>query len=406
MHHPVTTVMGWTQQPMVEEAVWVPRPGGMAAFDQRDLRRAMAGSGSGVPEAWTKASGCGCPEWWHRLAYDSAWAWRLMPTPRPLVVGIEAYAVASIPTPRWAEVLRREVAKEVLENPEAWTDMHAGAWDAALEDGVEKPATPYAWLGDAPLMLAEGRGGAPWSWLHRSRDLVWDVIAASKHRAWIRFTGTVWLVNSLEEGWLAEDFSVRRRKDQRQAEREEAAHKPTPQWVIEYPQKICKLRAKGEELWQAHATLAWAAGDRWVRQPGDPNYYGEPSCRGCDRDGLCGLCRYAQCHNKTPAELIDPPMSWEAISKEERFGSPAWEAGMLELCGLLDTAKDPEGWPGTEELEDDEGGPAGDEEMDGEDDQQQQIQIFDGDDGESSDDEPAGCWGAPGPVDPAWETEN
>ena len=52
--------------------------------------------------------------------------------------------------------------------------------------------------------------------------------------------------------------------------------RPTPQWIVEYPARVRELRMEGMDLQEAHRTMAWEAGDRWVRQDGDNNYYGYP----------------------------------------------------------------------------------------------------------------------------------
>ena len=42
----------------------------------------------------------------------------------------------------------------------------------------------------------------------------------------------------------------------------------TPQRVIEYPVWVKALWMEGMDLQEAHRTVAWEAGDRWVRQEG------------------------------------------------------------------------------------------------------------------------------------------
>ena len=105
------------------------------------------------------------------------------------------------------------------------------------------------------------------------------------------------------------------------------------------------------DLQEAHRTVAWEAGDRWVRQDGDNNYYGYPTCQAYSQDEICGLCKYADDHEKTPQELLLPQHHWSNLTSDELWGSKAWEAKVLEAYGFLDTAMDPEPWPGAEEEE-------------------------------------------------------
>ena len=329
---------------------WVPRPGGLLAEEQRRLRRCIEASGSGVPEEWEKVEGQGCPGWWMRLAVDTAWAWRLTKIATPLRAKIEAFTVASIPTPRWASVLQRGVAWKLMEDPEVWTSEHASAWDAALRDTAAAAPVPFAWVGEGlPLPASEGRGGAPWSWLLRSRDLRWEVLAATRSKAWLRFGGTVDFVDGIEESRVNVGLTRRERRKQRRLAREEAGRRPTPQWVIEYPARVKALRMEGMSLQEAHWTVSWEAGDRWVRQEGDTNYYGYPTCQACDQDEICGLCKYADDHGKFPQDLFFPDYHWSNLTSDELWGSKEWEAQVLEAYGFLDTARDPEPWPGADD---------------------------------------------------------
>ena len=177
------------------------------------------------------------------------------------------------------------------EAPEEWTGLHEAAWNAALNDSAEAPPVPYAWVGQGrPFAASEGRGGAPWSWLLRSRDLRWEVLAASRSKAWLRFAGTVRFAGGLEEANVEVGMARRARREGRRRAQEEAARRPTPQWVAEYQAGVAQLREGGMTDAEAHSVMAWSAGDRWVRQPGDPNYYGYSECQACHRDGICDLC--------------------------------------------------------------------------------------------------------------------
>ena len=196
-----SAIPNWEHQPPESQlGEWTPRPGGLLAGEQRRLRRCIAADGSGVPEEWGQVEGRGCPGWWIRLTVDTAWAWRLTKQASPLQAQIEAFAVALIPTPRWANVLQRGVAWRLMDAPEIWTPIHGSAWDAALQDTAAAAPVAFAWVGEGlPLPTSEGRGGAPWSWLLRSRDLRWEVLAATKSKAWLRFWGTLDFVDGTEE---------------------------------------------------------------------------------------------------------------------------------------------------------------------------------------------------------------
>ena len=98
---------------------------------------------------------------------------------------------------------------------------------------------------------------------------------------------------------------------------------------------------EGMDLQEAHRTVAWKAGDRWVRQDGDTNYYGYPTCQACSQDEICGLCKYADDHNKTPQTLLFPNYHWSNLTSNELWGSKAWETKVLEAYGFLDIAMDP-----------------------------------------------------------------
>ena len=115
---------------------------------------------------------------------DTAWEWRMTKKPLPLQAQLKALAVALIPTPRWANVLQRGVARRLMDAPEIWTRIHGSAWDAALQDTAAAAPVAFAWVGEVPpLPTSEGRGGAPWSWLLRSRDLWWEVLTATRSKA-------------------------------------------------------------------------------------------------------------------------------------------------------------------------------------------------------------------------------
>ena len=336
----------WALRPADDvQPTWTPRPCGMGADDQRALRRALAASGSGVPAEWTHVEGDGCPECWRRLAADAAWAWRLTAGTAPLHARIEAYTVAIVPTPRWAAVLRREVGWTIFDEPERWTDMHTNAWKAALADAPNLPPTPFAWTEEGkPIDFSEGRGGAPWNWLFRSRSLQWEVLAASQQKVWIRFEGSLRLTSGLEEAWVADGMARRARHEERRRTREEAARRPSERWLVEYQRNVDNLRLQGADLYEAHATIAWQAGDRWARQPGDPNCYGNPDCRACSDDELCGLCKLAEAYDKTLQELLIPPVTWTNGNEDQRWVRD-FEAQVFEAHGLLDSAQDPEAWP-------------------------------------------------------------
>ena len=413
-------------QPLVGPArpVWEPRPGGMVADEQRALRRAIAASGSGVPAEWTELEGYGCPPWWMRLAADCAWSWRLTRERGALRSRVEAFTVAHIPTSRWAETLRRDVAWELAEAPEMWTPRHSEAWEDALRDSAEASPVPFAWRESGrPLEASEGKGGAPWGWLLRARNLKWEVIAASPHKAWLRFTGPVRFADGLEEAWVSTGMARRERREERRREQEEAARRPSRAWLMTYQSRVARLRDQGVSELAAHAAVSWEAGDRWVRQPGDPNHYGYPDCRACDRDFICSMCQFADAHGSTPRGLLIPPVVWrndfidEGITPEEaERRERAWELQVLEAYGLLDTTEDPEAWPGLEQgqagVGNGNGGLQGNQGPPNEGNEAQGLQIFDdvstedSEDDASTDFDPLEDWGAPGPVDPNWVPGN
>ena len=139
-----------------------------------------------------------------------------------------------------------------------------------MRDTADAPPVPFGWGENGrPLEASEGRGGAPWRWLLRSRGLRWEVLAASPHQAWLRFAGPVRLVDGLEEAWVAEGMAWRERREERRRAREEAARRPTRGWLMQYQSRVARLRDEGGDDMTAHATVAWEAGDRWARQPGD-----------------------------------------------------------------------------------------------------------------------------------------
>ena len=414
-------------QPLVGPArpVWAPRPGGMAADEQRALRRAIAASGSGVPAEWTALEGNGCPPWWQRLAADGAWSWRMTRGRGALRARVEAFAVAQVPTSRWAETLRRDVAWELTEAPEKWTPRHSEAWENALRDTAKTQPVVFAWRESGrPLEASEGQGGAPWGWLLRARNLKWEVVAASPHKAWLRFTGPVRFVDGLEEAWVSTGMARRERREARCRAREEAARRPSRAWLMTYQSRVARLRDQGMAEWQAHATVAWEAGDRWARQEGDPNYYGYPDCRACDRDEICPLCQFADEHGSTPRGLLIPPVVWrndfleDGMTREEaERRERAWEAQVLEAYGLLDTAEDPEAWPGAQGAVGAGNGQMAQNQAGNNQGIQnagnggQDLQIFDDSDENSEDDastefDPMEDWGQPGPVDPNWVAGN
>ena len=130
-------------------------------------------------------------------------------------VRVEALAVAPIPTQRWAETLRRDVAWGLTEEPEWWTSHHSEAWEDAQWDAADTPPVPFVWRENGwPLEASEGRGGAPWGWLLRSRGLRWEVLAVSQHKAWLRFAGPVRFVDGLKEARVGEGMAWWERQEE------------------------------------------------------------------------------------------------------------------------------------------------------------------------------------------------
>ena len=71
--------------------------------------------------------------------------------------GIPDVIVAHVPTRRWAEALRRDVAWELTEAPEMWTPRHSEAWEDALRDTAQASPVPFVWReSDRPLRASEG----------------------------------------------------------------------------------------------------------------------------------------------------------------------------------------------------------------------------------------------------------
>ena len=175
---------------------------------------------------------------------------------------------------------------------------------------------------------------------------------------------------------------------------------------MEYQAGVDGLREEGFNEAEAHAMVAWAAGERWARRPGDRNYYGYLDCRACDQDGPCGMCAFADAYNSTPRELLIPPVNWVNEEEEDRWGTREWEAQVLEAYGLLDTAADPEEWPGVEvrhpgAAEMPHG--AGNGDANGRNEGQEMLS----EDDNSEDDASTVVdlqeqWGAPEPADPNW----
>ena len=58
------------------------------------------------------------------------------------------------------------------------------------------------------------------------------------------------------------------------------------------------------------------------------------------------MCAFADAYDSTPRELLIPPINWVNEEEDDRWGTREWEAQVLEAYGLLDTAADPEEWPG------------------------------------------------------------
>ena len=281
--------------------------------------------------------------------------------------------------------------------------MHAAAWDAALADSAEAPPMPYAWADQGrPLSASEGRGGAPWSWLLRSRDLRWELLAASRSKAWLRFEGTVRFASGLEEANVDAGMARRARREERRRVQEGAVRGPTQRWVVEYQAGVDRLREGGVSEAEAHRLMAWSAGENWVRQLGDNNYYGYGDCLACDMDGPCDLCMFADGYDSTPRNLLIPANNWLMEEDENPYGTREWEAQVLEAYGLLDSAEDPERWPGV-------GGEAAGAQVGqngaGNGQHNNQGLQLDSDESEDdvlSEDDLPNEWGEPGPTDPNW----
>lgn len=64
---------------------------------------------------------------------------------------------------------------------------------------------------------------------------------------------------------------------------------------------------------------------------------------------MCGFYKYANDHHKTPHHPLDLESHWSNLTNDELWGSRTWEAQVLEVYGLLDTAIDFDAWPREEE---------------------------------------------------------
>lgn len=121
---------------------------------------------------------------------------------------------------------------------------------------------------------------------------------------------------------------------------------------------------------------------------------------------MYGLCTYADDHDKTLHQLLDPESHWSNFTSDKLWGSRRWEAQILEAYGLLDTAMDRDEWPREEQEVDavakevKRGAGSGNDDEDEEELQFSEENAEGGNDGSENDnapmDNPCGCWGAPG----------
>ena len=314
--------------------VWVPQMHGMTAATQRSLREAVAGP-LGVPFEWLTSRGGGLPEWWLRTAVPWTWRWRLHRTARPLRLRLEAYVVCAIPTPRWSFGLRQLVGMRLQGDRRAWrreTSLGSTAADRARP--YRRPKA-FAWPGEgAAIPPTEGQGGAPLAWLLRCTETDWEVLAASRHRAWLRMEGWLPLVDYEEGAWLSDSLSRRQERVETAARKAAEASMLPKDWPFWYREGVNARVARGIDLQTAHRLEAWEWGPGWVRQPGDTVYYGTPGCALCTRDSRCTMCKYAESKGKTPEALITTGAAWMDEEAAEPWGGREWELRQLVRYGM------------------------------------------------------------------------
>ena len=147
---------------------------------------------------------------------------------------------------------------------------------------------------------------------------------ASQSKAWLCLAGIVRFTSGLEEVHVDMGMARRARRKARRQAQAEAVRRPTQCWVVEHQAGVDGLREAGISEAEAHTKMAWVAGERWARQPGDSNYYGYPDCRAYDQDGLCSMCSFVDTYNSTPRELMIPPINWVNEEDDNRWGTREW----------------------------------------------------------------------------------
>ena len=181
------------------------RPFGLSLQEQRAVRRGLE-QGYGGDWQWTRDSGEGMPAHWVRLAEAGTAQWRLMERGRE-ARHVEAFWVSAVPTVAWSSELQKEVKRTVIFDAGRFDAMRAIAWEEAEADYPSHRPRPFAWEGSrAMLPFVEGSGGIPIGMLLRCRRVCWEVLAASRSKAWIRVSGWMGRGCGAEELWWAPSF--------------------------------------------------------------------------------------------------------------------------------------------------------------------------------------------------------
>ena len=321
---------------------WEPRLNGVPAGVQREIRRGIA-SNLGVPPAWVAPTGQGLPQWWLRTSFAWTWRWKMSRTSQPMRLRLEAHVVCAVPTRRWSFGLRLRVRERFQAQRSAWTEVASEAWAAAERDGHHRKPRHFGFRGDGPaLHPSEGQGGAPMSYLLRTSDLRWEVLAASHHKAWVRMVAEVPLADLDEGAWLSDSLSRRREKDEERALRRARAAQLPAYWQEIYWERLNERLRQGTSPRSAHAAERRAWGSGWVRQPGDLNDYGVPGCGECNMDRMCTMCTFAAERQTNARDLVRTDWVWRDAEDAEAWGPPDLEARQLVRQGLLDQVEDPE----------------------------------------------------------------
>lgn len=98
---------------------------------------------------------------------------------------------------------------------------------------------------------------------------------------------------------------------------------------------------------EAHKEVALGCGEKWERQPGDENHYGNEDCLWCTKDGKCPLCDFANAKGETAYEVISTSEKWLEQEDPEIWGERDWKRRQYVRVGLLENAWDLDYWSGS-----------------------------------------------------------